>query len=107
MLAMLGARYAPVFAIDVPDHALIEMEKLAVTAWSARDNVTNRRGRMIVAEAAMQKLVASGTRMITASAAAILVVVCVSVPLLLERRGHRPRPHRRAVPGRSSPARPS
>lgn len=84
MLAMLGARYAPVFAIDVPDHALIEMEKLAVTAWSARDNVTSRRGRMIVAEPAMKQLVASGTRMITASAAAILVVVCISVPLLLQ-----------------------
>ena len=84
MLAMLGARYAPVFAIDVPDHALIEMEKLAVTAWSARDGVTNRRGRMIVPAAAMQKLVASGTRMITASAAAILVVVTISVPLLLQ-----------------------
>ncbi len=84
MLAMLGARYAPVFAIDVPDQALIEMEKLAVTAWSARDNLTSRRGRMIVGEAAMRRLVASGTRMITASAAAILVVVCVSVPLLLQ-----------------------
>ncbi|WP_426242972.1 hypothetical protein [Nocardioides sp. LHG3406-4] len=83
-LAMLGARFAPVFAIDVPDHALIEMEKLAVTAWSARDGVTNRRGRMIVPESAMKKLVASGTRMITASAAAILVVVCISVPLLLQ-----------------------
>ena len=84
MLAMLGARYAPVFAIDVPDHALIEIEKLAVTAWSARDKVTSRRGRMLVAEAAMRRLVASGTRMITASAAAILVVVCVCVPLLLQ-----------------------
>lgn len=83
MLAMLGARFAPAFAIDVPDSALIEMEKLAVTAWSARDGVTNRRGRMIVPESAMRRLVASGTRMITASAAAILVVVCVAVPLLL------------------------
>lgn len=83
VLAMLGARFAPVFAIDVPDHALIEMEKLAVTAWSARDGVTNRRGRMIVPESTMRVLVASGTRMVTASAAAILVVVSVSVPLLL------------------------
>ena len=83
MLAMLGARFAPVFAIDVPDHALIEMEKLAVTAWSARDGVTNRRGRMIVPESTMRTLVASGTRMITASAGAILVVVCICVPLLL------------------------
>lgn len=83
MLAMLGARFAPVFAIDVPDHALIEMEKLAVTAWSARDGVTNRRGRMIVPESQMKVIVASGTRMITASAAAILVVVCIAVPLLL------------------------
>jgi hypothetical protein len=84
MLAMLGARFAPTFAIDVPDHALIEMEKLAVTAWSARDGVTSRRGRMIVPASAMKVLVASGTRMITASAAAVLVVVCVSVPLLLQ-----------------------
>ena len=82
VLATLGARLAPVFAIDVPDQALIEME-LAVTAWSARDGVTGRRGRMIVPESAVKVLVASGTRMLTASSAAILVVVAVAVPLLM------------------------
>ena len=36
-LAMLAARFVPAFAIDVPDTYLIDLDRLAVTAWSARD----------------------------------------------------------------------
>ena len=41
VLAMLAARFVPGLAVDVPDQFLIDIERLAVTAWSARD----RRGR--------------------------------------------------------------
>ena len=37
VLAMLAARFVPGLAVDVPDQYLIDIERLAVTAWSARD----------------------------------------------------------------------
>ena len=45
VLAMLGARFAPSLAIAVPDEALLDLDRLAVTAWSARDTTSGRRGR--------------------------------------------------------------
>src|SRR5699024_9262027 len=47
VLAMMAARFAPSLAIDVPDEALLDLDRLAVTAWSARDRgVKGRRGRI-------------------------------------------------------------
>ena len=37
VLAMLAARVVPAIAIDVPDSYLIDMDRLAITAWSARE----------------------------------------------------------------------
>ena len=45
--AMFAARVVPGFAIDVPDQLLIDLERLAVTAWSARDRPRGRRGRAV------------------------------------------------------------
>jgi hypothetical protein len=83
VLAMLGARAAPSLALDVPDEALLDLDRLAVTAWSARDKSSGRRGRMVIPEPAMRRLVADATRTVTASCAAILTVIVVTVPLLL------------------------
>lgn len=87
LLAMMAARFAPALAIDVPDEALLDLDRLAVTAWSARDRGTpgGRRGRIVVAGEAMAQLVRRASRTVTASAAAVLVVVAVSAPLLLHR----------------------
>ena len=83
-LAMMAARFAPSLAVDVPDEALLDLERLAVTAWSARDaQPGGRRGRVIVAADAMQRLVRRASRTVTGSAVAVLVVVSVSSPLLL------------------------
>ena len=38
----------PAVAVDVPDQYLIDLERLAVTAWSARERPHGRRGRMVV-----------------------------------------------------------
>lgn len=84
LLATLAARFVPSFAIDVPDQFLIDLERLAVTAWSARDRPTGRRGRIVVPPRAVELVAARGTRIVTASAAAILAVVVVAAPLLLE-----------------------
>lgn len=84
LLAALASRFAPSLAVDVPDDALLDLERLAVTAWSARDRTTTgRRGRLVVPAAAMRRLVASAARTVTAASVAVLVVTAVSTPLLL------------------------
>jgi hypothetical protein len=80
--SVLAARFVPAFAIDVPDQMLIDLEKLAVTAWSARDRTAGRRGRMVIAEAGIGDLMARGWRIVDAATVAILVVVVVSLPSL-------------------------
>ncbi|HEX5916906.1 MAG TPA: hypothetical protein VFY76_03585 [Nocardioides sp.] len=83
-LAMMAARFAPSLAVDVPDEALLDLDRLAVTAWSARDGQRHgRRGRIVVAADAMERLVHRASRIVTGAAAAILVTVLVAGPLLL------------------------
>ena len=83
-LSMMAARFAPSLAIDVPDEALLDLDRLAVTAWSARDSKkSGRRGRIVVAGDAMQRLVHRASRIVTGSAVAILVVVSIASALLL------------------------
>lgn len=81
--AVLGARFVPGVAVDVPDDYLLDLERLAVTAWSARERPSGRRGRIVVPEATVADVAARGARMITAAAGAIAVVTAVSAPLLL------------------------
>ncbi len=83
-LSMMAARFAPSLAIDVPDEALLDLDRLAVTAWSARDSTRKgRRGRIVVAADAMERLVHRASRIVTGASVAILVIVLVSSPLLL------------------------
>jgi len=81
-VCVLAARFVPAFAIDVPDQMLIDLEKLAVTAWSARDRPAGRRGRMVIPEAGIRDLMARGWRIVDAASVGILVVVVVALPSL-------------------------
>ena len=84
-LSMMAARFAPSLAVNVPDEALLDLDRLAVTAWSARDSRRQgRRGRIVVGADAMERLVRRASRTVTAAAAAILVVVLIAGPLLLQ-----------------------
>ncbi|GAB2761139.1 hypothetical protein GCM10027020_11860 [Nocardioides salsibiostraticola] len=83
LAAMLAARFVPGVAIDVPDQFLLDLERLAVSAWSARDRPRGRRGRIVVPRSAMESVARSGTRLLTASSVAVLVVAAASAPLLL------------------------
>jgi len=84
-LSMMAARFAPSLAINVPDEALLDLDRLAVTAWSARDSRRQgRRGRIVVGAEAMERLVRRASRTVTGAAAAILVTVLVASPLLLQ-----------------------
>ncbi len=83
-LAMMAARFAPSLAIDVPDEALLDLDRLAVTAWSARDSGrSGRRGRIVVSADVMERLVHRASRIVTGAAVAIMVTVVVASPLLL------------------------
>lgn len=80
LVAMLAARFVPDFAIDVPDEALVDIDRLAVSAWSARGRPTARRTRLVVPERAVVMLVDRASRIVTAAAAACLVVALVAAP---------------------------
>ncbi|MCW2792207.1 MAG: hypothetical protein JWO76_1305, partial [Nocardioides sp.] len=82
--AMLAARFVPGFVVDVPDQYLLDLERLAVTAWSARDRPSGRRGRTLVSRTAVAAVAARGTRMLTAYCVAVLVVAAITAPLLLQ-----------------------
>ncbi|MCW2835417.1 MAG: hypothetical protein JWN68_3370 [Nocardioides sp.] len=82
MLAMLGARFVPSLAVDVPDEALLDLDRLAVTAWSARDRSSGQRGRIVIPQSAMRRLVEDATLTVTASSAGILLVTLVATPLM-------------------------
>jgi len=83
VLAMLAARFVPGLAIDVPDQFLIDIERLAVTAWSARDRPRGRRGRTVVRPDDVAAVAARASRTVTAAACAIWAVAAISAPMLL------------------------
>ena len=82
--AMMAARVVPGLAIDVPDQLLIDLERLAVTAWSARDRPRGRRGRAVASPNAVAMVAARGTRLVTAACVAVAAVAVVASGMLLE-----------------------
>lgn len=83
--AVLAARFVPAYAVDVPDDHLIDLDRLAVTAWSAREQRPGRRGRTVVSPAAVAQVATRAARTVTASAAAIAVVAPLAAHQLLTR----------------------
>jgi hypothetical protein len=83
VLAMLAARFVPTLVVDVPDQFLIDIERLAVSAWSARDRPTSRRGRIVVPRPTVAAVAERGTHTIVAASAAIAAVTGASAPLVL------------------------
>ena len=83
LLAVLAPRFVPGLAVDVPDQLLLDLERLAVTAWSARERPAGRRGRTLVAPEAVAAVAASGARTVTAACAGVLVVAAVAATGLL------------------------
>lgn len=83
LVAMLAARFVPQLAVDVPDHYLLDLERLAVTAWSARERPVGRRGRIVVPRSVVVAVTQRGARLVTASAVGVLGVAPVAAALLL------------------------
>ncbi|WP_323791319.1 hypothetical protein [Nocardioides sp.] len=83
LIATLAARFVPQLAVDVPDHYLLDLERLAVTAWSARERPVRRRGRIVVPHRVVVAISQRAARLVTAASVAVLAVAAVSAPLLL------------------------
>jgi hypothetical protein len=83
LLAVLAARFVPMLAIDVPDHYLLDLDRLAVNAWSAREQPAGKRGRTLVAPQLVAEVAARGARVVTSACVAIGVLVTVCAFLLL------------------------
>jgi hypothetical protein len=81
--SVLAARLVPGYAVDVPDQLLIDLERLAVTAWSARELPRGRRGRAVASRDAVAVMAARGARLVTAAGVAVAVVAIVSSAMLL------------------------
>jgi hypothetical protein len=82
--AVLVAKLLPGMVVDVPDHMLLDLDRLAVTAWSARERPRgNRRRRMTVNPESVADVVHRGHRLIAAVTLAVAVAATVSAPLLL------------------------
>ncbi len=84
-LAVLAARFVPVYAVEVPDSYLIDLDRLAVTAWSARERRPGHRGRVVVPPGTVAEVASSAARTMTAAATAITVVAVLASALLLTR----------------------
>lgn len=83
--AVFAARFVPLLAVDVDDHHLIDLDRLAVTAWSARERPPARRGRIMVPARTVAEVADRAARTLAAAAAAIAVGAVPSAVLLLTR----------------------
>lgn len=81
--AVLAARFVPALAVDVPDQYLLDLERLAVTAWSARTAPPGKRGRSIIRRDAVALVADRGARLVAAATAAVLLVAGFAAPMLL------------------------
>jgi hypothetical protein len=82
LIAVVAARVLPMFAVDVPDHVLIDFQRLAVTAWSARERPRRAR-RGIVRVDDVSEVAHHGITLVSAGAIAVAIVSAASSALLL------------------------
>ena len=82
LVAVVAARVLPAFAVDVPDHVLIDFQRLAITAWSARDRPRRAR-RGIVRLDDVADVAHHGITLVSAGAIAVAIVSATSSALLL------------------------
>jgi hypothetical protein len=82
--AIVVSRLLPYLVVDVPDQVLLDLDRLAITAWSAREAPRgSRRRRTIIKPEAVADLVHRGHRLVTAGVVAVMGTVSVAGPLLV------------------------
>lgn len=80
--ALFMPRFVPTLAVDVPDQFLIDLDRLAINAWSARQVPDKRRRTMVPPEAVAQVASRAG-HAVTAASLVILVLCVLAAPMLL------------------------
>jgi len=80
--AVVAARWLPYLVVDVPDQALLDIDRLAITAWTARGRPRSGRRRNVVDPESVSTLVARGRRLVAAAVVAIAFVLAATAPLL-------------------------
>jgi hypothetical protein len=87
-LAVVAARLLPYTVVDVPDQALLDLDRLAVTAWSARERPRgSRRQRAMVRAEGVTHVVRRGLRLVAAGTLVIAAVVTTTGALLTLQAG--------------------
>jgi hypothetical protein len=86
--ALVWIRLLPGLVVDVPDDALLDLDTLAITAWSARDDQPRgTRRRRVVRRAEIRRLAREGGAMLRAGTAGAAVTAVVASGLLLATSG--------------------
>lgn len=86
-IGVLAARWLPYLAVDVPDQELLDLDRLAVTAWSARERPRARRRRIMVRPESVDTLAHRGHRVVSGGVVAGGVVMTGAAPLLASSPG--------------------
>jgi hypothetical protein len=80
---VVTVRLLPAIVVDVPDDTLLDLETLAITAWSAHDETRRGRRRPVIRRGEVAELAGrSGVLLRTGTAGATLVLVVGSLLLL-------------------------
>ncbi|MCX6407100.1 MAG: hypothetical protein NTV28_09290 [Propionibacteriales bacterium] len=82
LAAVLGARLLPSFVVDVPDHVLVDLQRLAVTAWTAREQ-PRRSFRGVVREDDVRAVALRALRLVGAATVVCSLLVAASGAWLL------------------------
>lgn len=78
-VAVAAARLLPYAAVDVPDDVLLDLDRLAVTSWSARERPRGRRRAMVRPES-VAELVRRGQGVLLTGTLAIALAAVIAGP---------------------------
>ncbi|HET8604852.1 MAG TPA: hypothetical protein VFM09_13055 [Marmoricola sp.] len=88
--AVVAVRLLPGAVVDVPDTALLDLDRLAVTAWTAREPRRSGRRRFAVRREGVEEVVRRGHRVLATGTLVAAAVVAVAGPVLVVHAGEGP-----------------
>lgn len=87
-LAVVAARLLPLLVVDVPDETLLEIDRLAVTAWSARERPRGHsRRRVAIRPEGVAELVRRGRDLLVVGTVVVAVAASAAAVLLAQDPG--------------------
>lgn len=82
-LAVVATRMLPSFVVDVPDEVLLDLDRLAVTAWSARERPRGGRKRHQVRSRMVTDVARRSQRTVAAGVVVTSLVGLLSAPVVV------------------------